>query len=225
MQPPYGPIPAKIGLGRSNAVVTICLLAFLVIIVGGAVRGGIGAEEQSSRILAFGLAAVFAVPLVMLLVALPRFFAPRYVLVNQAGLGIRHGRQTVTVAWTDILAYGIGYALAEPEKAKIPTSLEQAQDMVKDRVTAAAMEALQVSGKRQLALEIFPAAPHLVDRYPRLRPYWKPQPPPGPGLPPVRWRFGLPPVVSISEQIAGALYAWSPQRWAGWIHRPWQGSR
>jgi hypothetical protein len=223
-------VPAKIGLGRSNVVLAIGMLAFFTVAVVICVRGALDAENTESSILVWFFAALFAGPLVMVVIGLPRMLAPRYVLVNPAGLGIQHGRRTVMVAWPDIAAYGIGYAIAEAERPKMPTSLDQAKEMVADRITAATMEALQISAKRQIALEIFPAAPHLVDRYPKLRPYWKPQPPPPPGmppsaLPPMRWRFGLPPVVSISEQIAGALYAWSPPRWTGWIGRPWQAGR
>jgi len=233
-QPPpqawQAPVPAKIGLGRSNVVLAIGMLAFFTVAVVICVRGALDAENTESSILVWFFAALFAGPLVMVVIGLPRMLAPRYVLVNPAGLGIQHGRRTVMVAWPDIAAYGIGYAIAEAERPKMPTSLDQAKEMVADRITAATMEALQISAKRQIALEIFPAAPHLVDRYPKLRPYWKPQPPPPPGmppsaLPPMRWRFGLPPVVSISEQIAGALYAWSPPRWTGWIGRPWQAGR
>jgi hypothetical protein len=166
----------------------------------------------------------------MLIRALRRFLAPRYILVNQAGLGIQHGGQTVTVAWPDILAYGIGYAVAEPERVRIPTSVDKAKEMVAERLTDAAMEVLQVSGKRHLVLEIYPVAPHVADRYPRLRPYWKPGPAAerlsmqAPGLPQLGWRFALPPVVPIAQQIARGLYVWSPPRWAGWIRRPWPSS-
>jgi hypothetical protein len=221
MQPQPGPAPVKIGLGRSNYVAAICVFALLTAIVVAGVRGGMNADESSARIIGYGVAVLFAIPLVLLIVGLRKFLAPRYIVVNPAGLGIQHGTETVMVAWPDILAYGIGYAVAEKERVRIPISLDKAQEMVADRITDATMEALQVSGKRRLVLEIFPAAPHLVDRYPRLRPYWKPQPPPAPGLPPIGWRFALPPVIPIAERIAGALYAWSPPRWAGWIRRPW----
>jgi hypothetical protein len=224
MQPVSGPVPVTIGLGRANRAVTVCLLIFLVAVVGAGISGG-ARSEGSSRLLGFGIAALFAIPLVMLVFALPRFFAQRNLVQNPAGVGIQHGRLTVQIAWPDIVAYGIGYAVAQPQPAKVPTSLEQAQDMLKERLADAAMQALQVAGPVQLYLEIYPVAPQLVDRYPKLRPYVKPQPQPvNPGLPPVRWRLSLPPSIPLGEHVARALYAWSPQRWAGYLSRPWDTS-
>jgi hypothetical protein len=206
-------------------VVASLLLAFLAFVIGASASGGMTADTPSSRYLDFGLAIVFAIPLVMLIRAAPKFFAPRFVLVDASGLGIRHGRETVLVPWPEIHALAIGFAVAEAEKTTIPTSADEVAEFVSDRLAAAASEALHVSKKRQLALEIFPTRPDAVERYPKLKPYWQPLNPPVNGLPPARWRFALPPVVSISQQIASALVAWSPQRWAGWLSRPWTGAR
>jgi hypothetical protein len=219
-----GPAPARIGLGRSNAVVTICVLIFLVVIVGASVKGGIG-STGSTRYLSFFIAVLFAIPLLLAIRALPKLLAPRWVIVDRAGLAIQHGKKTVVVGWPDILAVGIGYALAEPEKTKIPVSIDGATELVAEKLSGLAAEALQISGKRQIALEIYPARPDAVNAYPRLRPYWKPQPPPAPTLPGMQWHFPLPPVAGIAEQVAAALYAWSPPRWAGWTPRPWVGKK
>jgi hypothetical protein len=224
MQPPTGPAPVTIGLGRANRVVTVCLLLFLVAVVGGGISGGLR-SEGSSRVLAFGIAGLFGIPLVMMLFVLPRFFAQRNLVVDQGGVGLQHGKVTVRIAWPDILACGIGYAMAQRQPVTVPTSLEQAQDRVKERIADAAMQAVQVSGEAQLYLEIYPVAPHLLERYPKLRSFVKPQPQPAMmNLPPVRWRLHLPPTIPIAERIAGVLYAWSPQRWAGYLPRPWDGS-
>jgi hypothetical protein len=225
MQPPAGPVPARIGLGRSNAVGTIALLAFLMLIVCASTVGGFTAPNLSSRILCLALAAVFAVPLLVLAVLLRVLIAPRYVIVDGFGLAIAHGTSTVVVAWPDIAAYGIGYAFAEPEKVKIPVTVGAATDMLSERLAGVAAEALEVSQQRQVALEIFPTGLDAVNRYPRLKPYWKELPPPSAGLAPMRWQFPLPPVIPIAQQIANALFAWSPPRWTGWFPVSWRGKK
>ncbi|HET6214380.1 MAG TPA: hypothetical protein VFE14_16060 [Micromonosporaceae bacterium] len=66
------------------------------------------------------------------------------------------------------------------------------------------------SGKRRLALEIFPVRPDAAQRYPRLKPYWKSQEPPAPGLSALRWGFRLPPVVSIAREIGRGAQTFQP---------------
>jgi membrane protein YdbS with pleckstrin-like domain len=212
--------PRKVGLGRSNVVAALAVLAFLCWIIWAGAHGGWTATEKSARVLGFAIAGVFAVPLVMMLWALPRFLRPRYIVVDQDGLGITHGRQRVTVPWSSVLAVGIGYEQAPAERPHRPTTVDELKDAAKDYLTDRASEALQISGKRRIVLEIYPTHPGAVGQVPRLRPYWTEQPPPAAGLPAQAWRFPLPPVVSIGEAVARAVHGVAPQRWLGWFPRP-----
>jgi hypothetical protein len=216
--------PVKVGLGRSNAVVTLGLLVFLGWVVWAAGYGAWTSTETSPRVLGAGIAVLFAIPLVMLLRFLPRFLSPRYVLVDEAGVAIQHGRELVVVPWHEVAAVGIGYEI-EPTSTKIPQSLGGLKDAAHDYVVDQVSEALQISAKRRLVLEIFAVRPDAVDLVPRLKPFWKALPPPAAGLPEWGWRFPLPPVVSIAQQIAGGLRSRAPRHWLGWFARPWSATK
>jgi hypothetical protein len=216
------PTPVRVGLGRSNAVVTFCVLVFLCLVVGAAAKGAL-TSTGSARVLGAGIALVFTVPLVMLLRALPRFLGRRYVVLDVAGLHIQHGKEEVVVPWSEVYAVGLGYEQAAEERKSVPTSMDDLKGIVKDYTVDKVSEALQVSGKRRIALEIMPVRPDTAKRYPKLQPYWKHQPPPWAGLPPEQWRFPLPPVVSIAEEIERGIRTFQPQRFLGWYPRPWSG--
>jgi hypothetical protein len=216
------PPPVRVGLGRSNAVVTVCVLAFLCLVVGTAAKGAL-TSTGSARVLGAGIGLVFAVPLVMMLWALPKFLARRYVVLDVVGLHIQHGRREVVVPWSDVYAVGLGYEQAAAERAAIPTSVDDLKGIVKDYTVDKVSEALEVSDKRRIALEIMPARPDVAQRYPKLKPYWKHQPPPWAGLPPEQWRFPLPPVVAIAQEVERGVRTFQPRRWLGWYPRPWSG--
>lgn len=219
----------KVSLGRSNAVVTLAMLAFLGLIVGYATYGGVTTADSSARFISFGLAALFAIPLAMLLFALPRFLSPRYVVCDAAGLHIEHGREKVTVPWPDVVAVGIGYEHPGAQKPELPTSLEDLKDMATGKslvvgyLSDKAAEALQVSDKRRIALEIYPARLDAVHHFPKLAAHWTSLPPPVEGVPSIGWRFPLPPVVAIAQEIDRGLDAFQPERRLGWYPRPWSG--
>jgi hypothetical protein len=219
-----GPEPVKVGLGWSNVVVTVFLLGFLGWVVWTLARGAFTFTDTPSRVVNAGLAVAFAVALVMLLRALPRFLSPRYVIVDATGVAIQHGKERVVVPWHEVTAVGIGYEI-EPKSAKISHSLADLKDAAKDYLADEVSEALQVSGKRRLVLEIFAVRPDAADLVPKLKPYWKSLPPPAEGLPEWGWRFPLPPVVSIAQQIAGGLRSRAPRHWLGWFARPWSADK
>jgi hypothetical protein len=221
---PGPPPPARIGLGRSNIIATIVVIVILLIFIASCISGGLGSTGSGAYV-SYSLAVLFLAILVLVLVRMPKFVAPRFVLLDPRGLAIQRGQQIVGIPWSDIVGYGIGYAVADEEKAKIPTSTDALADLAVTKFAGAAAEALKISGKRQLALEIFPAIPDPASRYPQLKPYWQELPPPAPNLPAMRLRFPLPPVTSIAQEIANAMYVWSPQRFTGWFHRPWVGPK
>jgi hypothetical protein len=216
------PPPVRVGLGRSNAVVTLCVLAFLCLVVGTAAKGAI-TSTGSARVLGAGIAVVFAVPLVMMLRAIPRFLARRYVVLDAMGLHVLHGKEAVSLPWPEVFAVGLGYEQAPAAKQSLPTSVEDVKGIVKDYTVDKVSEALQVSDKRRIVLEIIPARPDAPERYRKLKPYWKHQPPPWAGLPPQQWAFPLPPVVSIAHDVERGVRTFQPQRWLGWYPRPWSG--
>jgi hypothetical protein len=219
-----GAEPVKVGLGWSNAVVTVLLLGFLGWAVWALAKGALTFTDTPSRVVNAGLAVVFAAPLVMLLRALPRFLSPRYVVVDAAGVAIQHGKERFVVPRHELTAVGIGYEI-EPKSTKISHSLADLKDAATDYVADEVSEALQISGKRRLVLEIFAVRPDAMDLVPKLRPYWKSLPPPAEGLPEWGWRFPLPPVVSIAQQIAGGLRSRAPRYWLGWFARPWGAAK
>lgn len=216
------PQPVKVGLGMSNAVVFILMLG----VVGALAVTGIytGATSTgSARVFGIGFGALFAIPLVMLIIGLPRMLAPRHVMFEAAGVSILHGKRKVTVPWNDLVAVGIGYEEAPAKEWKTPLTPNQLQDLAKDHAVGKVQELLQLEGKRRYALEIYPARRTATEDYKLLKPYWKEQAPPAQGLPDVLWRFPLPPVDSIALKIGGGAQAVAPRHWLGWVPRPWSG--
>ncbi|HEY2674897.1 MAG TPA: hypothetical protein VGJ07_31580 [Rugosimonospora sp.] len=215
---------ARIGLGRSNASTVVLVLAFLVIVVVVSVHGAWTSAQTSARVLGFGLGAVFTAPLVLMLVKLPRLLRPRYVVLDAAGLHIQHGRAEVVVPWPEIVALGLGYQVPPAEGWKIPVSQDGVKDLAQEYLAGKVQEALQISDKRRIALEIYPSDPAAKGRYPKLAPYWKRDVPPVAGLPDWLWRFPLPPVVSIGQAVERGARTVAPTRWLGWFLRPWSES-
>jgi hypothetical protein len=76
------------------------------------------------------------------------------------------------------------------------------------------------SSGRRYVLEIYSTRTDAVTLVPLLRPYWTEQPPLAPGLPPQAWRFPLPPVPSIADQVGQAVQRLEPRRWLGFVARP-----
>ncbi len=217
------PAPVTVSLGYSNVVVTVAVFGFLCWVVYGGVHGGLGAENTSSRALSFGIAALFAVPLLMMLATAPRLLAPRRLTVDVTGLTISHGRRSVTLPWHLVHAIGIGYQQAPEEKTRIPLTPDQVKELVSRVASDRVESALQISGKQKFILEILPNSPDAEQHFPLLKAFWKAAPPPVPGLPPFGWRFPLPPVMSIAASTAQAVALWVPHAWLGWFERPWSG--
>jgi hypothetical protein len=224
-QMPYGvPPPVKVGLGRSNVVVVLAVLLFCGGIVFFCGKAAFQMEDQESRVVNGLLAAAFAVALVLLLIRLPKLLSPRYVVVDHTGLSIQQGAERVLVPWGELVAVGIAYEVPAPEQAKTPLSTDAVKEEISGYLAQRASEALQVSDQRRLFLEIFPGRPDAPTAWPRLKPFWKALPPPYPHLSEWAWRFPLPPVTAIGQQIADGLYQRAPRHWLGWFPRPWSGS-
>jgi hypothetical protein len=200
-------------------VIPLAVLAFLCWIVWAGAHGGWTATESSARYIGYGVAVVFGVPLVMLLWALPRFLSPRAVIVDGHGIAISHGRERVAIGWPDLHAVGIGYERTPDEAAKLPTNADEIKEAIKEYVVDEASEALHISAKRRLVLELFPSRPDAPARFPRLKPYWKRLPPPAAGLGEWAWRFPLPPVLPIARQIDDAIRTFAPRHRLGLFPR------
>lgn len=197
------------------------MLVFLGLLVGVAGYSAARSDYSSGRLLGFAIAGLFTIPLVMLLFRLPRMLSPRSVIIDPAGLTIRHGGEQVVLPWQQLVAVGFGYEQADPEPHKIPGG---AQEIATDYLAGKAQEALQVSDKRRIAMEIYPVRPDAAAWFPKLQPYWQQQLyPPRAGLPPFGWRFPLPPVVSIAQAIDHGVGTFQPHRRLGWYARPWSG--
>jgi hypothetical protein len=94
------------------------------------------------------------------------------------------------------------------------------EDYLKEKIA----DAVKLDGKRRFAVEIFPAHPGVVDRYPMMQKYRREQPAPFAGLPAVRWRLVIPPMAGAAHDIGAGVQAFQPKLWLGWFARPW-GSR
>ncbi|NUR73541.1 MAG: hypothetical protein HOU81_22200 [Hamadaea sp.] len=216
----------KVGLGRSNVVLALGMVVFLGWITFVAVKGSI---QEPDAPLGYVIGGIFGLVLIFLLIKLPVFLRGRSLEFDAAGLRFWHGSRHVLIRWDDVVAVGIAYEQA-PQDAKpklhIPSSV---QDEVKGRVADflndQAHEVLQISGKRRIALEIYPRQLAAIEAYPKLRPYWQTLAPPEGGLPPAGWRLPLPPVVTIAQAVGRGAETYQPHRWLGWYARAWSTAR
>ncbi len=216
------PPTVAVGLGRGNVAAGLIMLGFLTLLVVAGVVGGATLTGATSSV-GYFIAVVFAIPLVLLLIGLPRFFAPRAVVFAPGGLYIRQGSRQEGIEWSLIAGLAIGYEYKQPENPKLLVSTDGVKDLAVERMTGATLEALQLSSQRRFALEIYPARPDAVNFAPKLKPYWVQQVPAAPGLPPMAWRFVLPPVVAIADEVGRGAFTVVPQRWVGFVPRPWSG--
>jgi hypothetical protein len=107
-----------------------------------------------------------------------------------------------------------------PDLPSLPLSVQGAiRDYVGDKIKSA----VKLDGKRSIAVEIFPVDPAAAARHAILTRYRREQPAPAAGLPPVRWRLPLPPVVGVARGVERGVRTFQEQRWLGWFARPWTG--
>lgn len=213
----------RVGLGRSNLTVVAAMILFLSGITAVSVYGSI---KDPSAPLGFYIGGLFGLVLVYFLVKVRVFLRPRAFEFAPDGFRFWHGDDSEYLPWNEVAAIGVGYEAKPGDPApalRVPGSV---QDEIKDRVhryaTDQAMELLHVSDKRRLAMEIYPVAPELLDRHPRLKPYLKRLSPPGsPSSQSSAWRLPLPPVIAIAQQAGRGAETFAPTRWLGWYARRW----
>jgi hypothetical protein len=215
----------SVGLGRSNVVTALAVALFLAAI---AVAGIVGSIKDPGAPLGFVIGGLFTVVLIYFLIKVGPVLRPRAFEFAPDGFRFWHGRDNVFIPWVHVFAIGVEYEVKpeDPPELKMPPTsvdavLDAAKDKVADFLNDKITEALQISGKRRLGLEIYPRAPELFSAYPRLQPYIRRQPPPRPGLPPDAWRLPLPPVVAIAQQVSNGAWAFFRPGWIGWYARAW----
>src|SRR5258706_9860609 len=119
--PTPGPF-AVVRMGRSNAAGFILLAIFLGVIVGVAAISSANSDDSSERAIGFGIAGLFALPLILLIILAPRFLAPASVVLDPYGLRLRMGGREHIIAWPLIAGIGIGYAYQQ-QPGRQPLSL------------------------------------------------------------------------------------------------------
>jgi hypothetical protein len=216
------------GLSADSVTVDIGRASILAIVMAVVVLGGLAAaglyaaldtRDSTERAIGFGVAILFASPVVLMLAVLPKLRRPRGLAFDRDGVHYWQGSTSLLLAWHEVAAIGIGYE-QPPELPSLSLSLE---DAVKGYVADKLKDALKIDGKRRVAVEIFPADPQAVQRYPILARYRREQQPPAAGLSPVRWRLPLPPVLGVARGVERGMRSFQQQRWLGWFARPWSG--
>ena len=209
----------RVGLGRSNVVLALGMLVFL---------GGFSLVALLTSVpdypVGIVLGAIFGVLAVYWAIKLPLFLRPRSFEFALDGFRFWHGGENIYVPWADVLAVGIGFEAKPEEKAKLKVyaSVEDAaKEKVAEILHERADEALQISGKRRLGLEIYPRSLEAFARYPRLKPYVKRLVPPEAYLPSDAWRLPLPPVMTIAQEAGRGARTFLPAGWLGWYAREW----
>lgn len=213
----------RVGLGRSNITVVVAMVLFLGGITGVSIYGSI---QDPSAPLGFYIGGLFGLVLLFFLTKVATFLKPRAFEFGPDGFRFWHGNDNEYIPWSEVAALGVAYE-AKPEDPppalRVPDSVEdEVKDRIKEYAADKAKEVLHVSDKRRIGLEIFPVAPELFARHPRLKPYVKRLAPPGSmSSQSSGWRLPLPPVVSIAQEAGRGAETFAPTRWLGWYARQW----
>jgi hypothetical protein len=216
---PAAPPPVRVDLGRASAVAILLTVVIFGALTAAGVYAAVDATETAVTVIGYTIAGLCGLVLLLLLVALPKLLRRRGLEFDDRGLHYWQGDERMLLPWAEIAAVGVGYE-QPPEVPSLPLSV---QDAIKDAVADKIKDAVKLDDKRRVALEIFPADPAAADRQPLLTPFRKEQAPPAPGLPPVRWRLVLPPVLGVARAAERGVRTSAPQRWLGWFARPWTG--
>jgi hypothetical protein len=151
-----------------------------------------------------------------------RVTRPRGVVVDAAGIWFWHGTSWDLVRWTQAARVGLAYEMP-PELPTIggPAAHLKAtvSGWLKDRIYGA----LRITDKRGIALEIVPMREEELLELPRLKRYRAKDPAQLPGLPPVRWRVGLPGGYHSFANLIAAGERFGGHTWEGWFRRQWSG--
>jgi len=209
----------RVNIGRASVVAVVVGVLLLAGLTAAGAYAAVDAAETGVRVIGWVFAGLFGAVLLFFLAAVPKLLRPRGLEFDPGGVRFWYGDERVALAWPEVAAIGIGYE-QPPDVPNLPLSV---QDAIKDYVADKVKDAVKLDGKRSVAVEIFPADPAAVGRYPILARYKREQPPPYAGLPPVRWRVPLPPVVGVARGIERGVRTFQGQRWLGWFARPWTG--
>jgi hypothetical protein len=209
----------RVDIGRASIVAVIVAVLLLGGLGVAGVYAAIDTTDAAVRVIGAVIGGLFLLLLLGFLLAIPRLVRRRGLEFDPSGVHFWYGDERVSLAWPEIAAIGIGYE-QPPNVPSLPLTV---QDAIKDYVADKLKDAVKLDGKRSIAAEIFPVDPSTMDRYPILARYRREQPPPAAGLPPVRWRLPLPPVVGVARGIERGVRTFQGPRWLGWFARPWSG--
>lgn len=210
----------KVDIGRAGIVAILAGLVLVTVMIAGFVYAAVDSDDAAVTIVGYCFAAIFGILWAMIVVRLPVLLQRRGLVFDERGVHYWHGESWSVLAWEDVAAVGIGYE-QPPDLPKIPTSIEGAiKDVLEDRIK----DVLKLDGKRRVAVEIFPVTLESMQGHTALARYRREYPAPLEGLPSVRWRIALPPVIGVARGIGRGVESFQPQRWLGWFARPWRGA-
>ncbi|GIH06872.1 hypothetical protein Rhe02_49390 [Rhizocola hellebori] len=214
----FSPTAVKVDLGRASIVAVLLTIVLFGLFSAGGVYAALDTEETMVTVIGLFFATIFGFIALFGLLALPRAFQPRVFVFDADGIHHFQGTDWTLMPWQDVAAVGIGYD-QPPEAPSLPLSIE---DAVKGFVVDKAKSAMNLDSKRRFGLEIYPASPEVLSRYPILTRYRKQLHVPAAGLAANRWRFPLPPVLGTVSKVERAVQTHRSDLWLGWYARPWR---
>jgi hypothetical protein len=209
----------KVDIGRASAVAVVMAVLVFAALGAGGVYAALDSAETGVRVIGYVIAGLSGLMLLAFVTAIPRLLKRRGLEFDGQGVHFWYGQERLVLPWPEVAAVGIGYE-QPPGTPSLPLSV---QDAIKDYVADKVKDAVKLDGKRSIAVEIFPADPAAAARHPILARYRREQPAPAAGLPGVRWRLPLPPVVGVARGVERGVRTFQEQRWLGWFARPWTG--
>ena len=204
----------QINLGRIRTLAGLAGTLMFLALFSLSVLAAVTAADTPTRVVGIVFAVLFGIPLLLVLLSLPRLMRPSVLGFDANGIAYSYNGASTVVPWTDIAAVGIAFEIPV-DVPSIDLSGILADKLVYD--------VLKVSKSRKISLEIFPSAPETLDRHPVLANFRKDLRPPTDGLGTGIWRMAFP-SPRLAMRVARGPQAYAPQLYLGWYRRPWSGS-
>jgi hypothetical protein len=204
----------QINLGRVRTVRAIAFTILFLALVAGFVWAAATAPDTATRVIGIVLAVLAGIPLLLVVVSLPRLTRPSVLRFDDRGIAYSYDGASTVVPWTDISAVGIAF--------EIPVDIPSIDlsGILADKLV---YDVLKVNKSRKISLEIFPILPETLDHHPVLANYRQNLRPPKDGLGTGIWRMPFP-SPRLARRVARGPQKYAPQLYLGWYRRPWSGS-
>ena len=148
----------QINLGRVRTLRAIAFTILFLALVAGFVYAAVTASDTATRVIGIVLAVLAGIPLLLVLLSLPRLTRPSVLRFDDRGIAYSYDGASTVVPWTDISAVGIAF--------EIPVDIPSIDlsGILADKLV---YDVLKVNKSRKISLETFPPESATAEVRPR----------------------------------------------------------